>query len=227
MAHKILVVDDEEIIRESLSFVLKKEGYLVEEAENGKAAYDKIVESYFDVVITDLEMPGMKGIQLVEEIQKLNIQTSIIIITAYGSLDTAIAALRNGASDYILKPIEFDEILIKIKRLFEIKDILLENRILKKEIQRTYDYDNIIGKSPLIKNIYDMIETVAETESTVLVTGKSGTGKELVARALHFKSKRKNKAFIPVNCGAISENLIESELFGHKRGAFTGAISDK
>jgi two-component system response regulator PilR (NtrC family) len=126
----------------------------------------------------------------------------------------------------ILKPIEFDEILIKIKRLFEIKDVLLENRILKKEIQRTYDYENIVGKSSLIKNIYDMIETVAETESTVLVTGKSGTGKELVARALHFKSKRKNKAFIPVNCGAISENLIESELFGHNR-SFTGAISDK
>ena len=227
MAHKILVVDDEEIIRESLSFVLKKEGYLVEEAENGKVAYDKIVADSFDVVITDLEMPGMKGIQLVEEIQKLNIQTSIIIITAYGSLDTAISALRNGASDYILKPIEFDEILIKIKKLFEIKDLLLENRILKKEIQRTYDYENIVGKSSLIKNVYDMIDTVAETDSTVLITGKSGTGKELVARALHFKSKRKNKAFIPVNCGAISENLIESELFGHKRGAFTGAISDK
>jgi two-component system response regulator PilR (NtrC family) len=227
MAHKILVVDDEEIIRESLSLVLKKEGYIVEEAENGKAAYDKIVESFFDVVITDLEMPGMKGIQLVEEIQKLNIQTSIIIITAYGSLDTAISALRNGASDYILKPIEFDEILIKIKKLLEIKDILLENRILKKEIQRTYDYENIVGKSPLIRNVYDMIDTVAGTDSTVLITGKSGTGKELVARALHYKSKRKNKAFIPVNCGAISENLIESELFGHKRGAFTGAISDK
>jgi DNA-binding NtrC family response regulator len=227
MAHKILVVDDEDIIRESLSFVLKKEGYEVEEAENGKIAYNKIVESFFDLVITDLEMPGMKGIQLVEEIQKLNIQTSIIIITAYGSMDTAILALRNGASDYILKPIEFDEILIKIKKLFEIKDILLENRILKKEIQRTYDYENIVGKSPLIKNIFDMIETVAETDSTVIITGKSGTGKELVARALHFKSKRKNKAFIPVNCGAISENLIESELFGHKRGAFTGAISDK
>jgi DNA-binding NtrC family response regulator len=227
MAHKILVVDDEEIIRESLSFVLKKEGYLVEEAENGQVAYNKIVADSFDVVITDLEMPGMKGIQLVEEIQKLNIQTSIIIITAYGSLDTAISALRNGASDYILKPIEFDEILIKINRLLEIKDILLENRILKKEIQRTYDYENIVGKSSLIKNVYDMIDTVAETDSTVLITGKSGTGKELVARALHFKSRRKNKAFIPVNCGAISENLIESELFGHKRGAFTGAISDK
>lgn len=227
MAHKILVVDDEEIIRESLSFVLKKEGYVVEEAENGKIAYDKIIADNFDVVITDLEMPGMKGIQLVEEIQKLNIQTAVIIITAYGSLETAIAALRNGASDYILKPIEFDEILIKIKKLLDIKDLLLENRILRKEVQRTYDYENLVGKSSLIKDVYNMIETVAETDSTVLISGKSGTGKELVARALHFKSKRKNKAFIPVNCGAISENLIESELFGHKRGAFTGAISDK
>lgn len=227
MTKKILVVDDEEIIRESLSFVLKKEGYVVEEAENGKAAYDKILAESFDIVITDLEMPGMKGIQLVEEIQKLNIQTSIIIITAYGSLDTAIAALRGGANDYILKPIEFDEILIKVKKLFEVKDLLVENRILRKEIQRTYDYTNFVGKSPLIKNVFDMIETVAETDSTVLITGKSGTGKELAARALHFNSKRKNKAFIPVNCGAISENLIESELFGHKRGAFTGAISEK
>lgn len=227
MSQKILVVDDEEIIRESLSFVLKKEGYTVEEAENGNAAYDKILADSFDIVITDLEMPGMKGIQLIQEIQRLNIQTAVIIITAYGSLDTAISALRNGASDYILKPIEFDEILIKIKKLFEIKDLLLENRILKKEIQRTYDFENIIGKSPLIKNIYEMIDSVADTDSTVLITGKSGTGKELVARALHYKSKRKGKAFIPVNCGAISENLIESELFGHKRGAFTGAISEK
>ena len=227
MSQKILVVDDEEIIRESLSFVLKKEGYIVEEAENGKAAYNKIVDANFDLVITDLEMPVMKGTQLVEEIQKLNIQTSVVVITAYGSLDTAISALRSGASDYLLKPIEFDELLIKIKKLFENKDLLLENRLLKKEIQRSYDYENIVGKSSQIKNVYDMIETVAETDSTVLITGKSGTGKELVARALHFKSKRKNKAFIPVNCGAISENLIESELFGHKRGAFTGAISDK
>jgi len=227
MNERILVVDDEEIIRESLSFVLKKEGYVVEEAENGKAAYDKLLEESFDLVITDLEMPIMKGSQLLEEIKRLNMHTSIVIITAYGSLETAISALRNGASDYILKPIEFDEILIKIKRLFEFKDLLLENRILKKEIQRTYDFENIVGKSGQIKNIYDMIDTVAETDSTVLITGRSGTGKELVARALHFKSKRKNKPFIPVNCGAISENLIESELFGHKKGAFTGAVFDK
>jgi DNA-binding NtrC family response regulator len=227
MPGKILVVDDEEIIRESLSFVLRKEGYEVDEAENGRVAQGKLLEGNYDIVVTDLEMPQMRGIELLEEIKKLNIQTAIIIITAFGSLDTAIAALRAGASDYILKPIEFDELLIKIKRMFEIKDLLLENRILKKEIQRSYDFDNIVGKSPAIKKIYDMIHTVAETDSTVLITGNSGTGKELVAKALHYKSKRKNKPFITVNCGAITENLIESELFGHKRGAFTGAISDK
>lgn len=227
MSGKLLVVDDEEIIRESLSFILRKEGYQVEEAENGKVAYQKLLDDKYDIVITDLEMPQMKGIELLEEIKKLDVHTSIIVITAFGSLDTAISALRAGASDYILKPIEFDEMLIKIKRMFEYKELLLENRILKKEIQRNYDFDNIVGKSLAIKKIYDMIHTVAETDSTVLITGNSGTGKELVARALHYKSRRKNKPFIALNCGAITENLIESELFGHKRGAFTGAISDK
>jgi DNA-binding NtrC family response regulator len=227
MPQKILVVDDEDIIRESLSFVLKKEGYAVEEAENGKAAYDKLLIESFDLVITDIEMPQMKGTQLIEEIEKLNIQTSIIVITAFGSLDTAITALRNGAADYILKPVEFDELLIKVKRLFEVKSLLLENRILKKEIQRNYDFEDIVGRSPSIRKVYEMIQTVAETDSSVMITGKSGTGKELVARSLHFKSRRQNKPFIAVNCGAIAENLIESELFGHKKGAFTGAISDK
>jgi two-component system response regulator PilR (NtrC family) len=227
MPQKILVVDDEDIIRESLSFVLKKEGYAVEEAENGKAAYDKLLVESFDLVITDIEMPQMKGTQLIEEIEKLNIHTSIIVITAFGSLDTAITALRNGAADYILKPVEFDELLIKVKRLFEVKNLLLENRILKKEIQRNYDFEDIVGRSPSIRKVYEMIQTVAETDSSVMITGKSGTGKELVARSLHFKSRRQNKPFIAVNCGAIAENLIESELFGHKKGAFTGAISDK
>jgi DNA-binding NtrC family response regulator len=227
MAQRILVVDDEEIIRESLSFILKKEGYSVEEAENGRAAYEKLLEQSFDLVISDLEMPAMKGTQLLAEIKKLNLQTMVIIITAYGSLDTAITALREGASDYILKPIEFDEILIKIKRIFEMKQLLLENQILRKEVQRNYDFGAFVGKSNAIKRIYDVIDTVADTESTTLITGKSGTGKELVARALHNKSRRKDKPFIAINCGAISENLIESELFGHKRGAFTGAVSDK
>jgi two-component system response regulator PilR (NtrC family) len=227
MAHKILVVDDEEIIRDSLCYILEKEGYDVDKAENGKIAYDKMIANHFDLVITDIEMPVMRGTELLEKIKTLNVQTSVIVITAFGSLETAITALRNGASDYILKPVEFDELLIKTKRLFEVRDLLLENRVLREEIHRKYDFENIVGKANSIKKVYEMIEAVAETDSTVLISGNSGTGKELVARALHYKSHRKNKPFVAVNCGAISENLIESELFGHKKGAFTGAISDK
>lgn len=227
MSQKILVVDDEDIIRDSLSYILKKEGYEVEEAENGKTAFDKIKETHFDLVITDIEMPVMKGTELLEKTRKMDINTAVIIITAFGSLDTAITALRNGASDYILKPVEFDELLIKVNKLFEIKELLIENKILRDEINRKYDFEKIIGKSAAIKRVFDMVSAVAATDSTVLITGNSGTGKELVARALHFNSPRKSKPFIAVNCGAISENLIESELFGHKKGAFTGAISDK
>ncbi|MCK9210998.1 MAG: sigma-54 dependent transcriptional regulator [Ignavibacteriaceae bacterium] len=227
MSGKILVVDDEKDINDSLSFILGKEGYLVEQAENGKVAYDKILNDYYDLVITDIEMPMMKGTELLEKISAITPQTSVIMITAYGSLETTIKALRNGAQDYILKPIEFDEILFKIKRLFEMKSLISENQLLRKEIQRNYDFSELVGKSQAMQKVFEMIQTVAETESTVLITGNSGTGKELVARAIHFNSKRKNKPFVAVNCGAISENLIESELFGHKRGAFTGAISDK
>jgi len=227
MSNSILVVDDEQIIRESLSYILKKEGYEVEEAENGKVAHNILKERSFDLVITDLEMPEMKGTELLEEIKKLNIQTTTVVITAYGSLESAISALRNGASDYILKPVEFDELLIKVKKLFEIKELLIENKILRKELQRDFSVNNIIGKSNAIKQIFTMIDAVADTDSTVLISGNSGTGKELVARALHFNSKRSSKRFVAVNCGAISDNLIESELFGHKKGAFTGAITDK
>ncbi len=227
MPEKILVVDDEDIIRESLSYILSKEGYVVDEAENGKVALDKILDNYYDLVITDLEMPVMKGIELLENLSTAAVQTASIVITAYGSLDTAIKALRHGASDYILKPVEFDDLLIKVNRLFEIKKLIAENRLLRKEVQRNFDFVNLVGKSSAMQKIFETSETVADTDSTVLITGNSGTGKELVARAIHQNSKRKNKPFLAVNCGAISENLIESELFGHKRGAFTGAISDK
>jgi two-component system response regulator PilR (NtrC family) len=227
MSSKILVVDDEDIIRESLSYTLRNENYEVDEAANGKEAYSKLKESSYDLVITDIEMPEMKGTELLKEISAMNLQTSSIVITAYGSLETAISALRSGASDYILKPVEFDELLIKVKRLFEVRELLLENRVLRKELQREYDYSNIIGKSTAITQVFDIIKAVANTDSTVLIAGNSGTGKELVAKALHFNSSRKHKPFIAVNCGAISENLIESELFGHKKGAFTGAITDK
>jgi two-component system response regulator PilR (NtrC family) len=227
MSNKILVVDDEDIIRESLSYTLRNENYEVEEAANGKEAYSKLKESSYGLVITDIEMPEMKGTELLKEISAMNLQTSSIVITAYGSLETAISALRSGASDYILKPVEFDELLIKVKRLFEVRELLLENRVLRKELQREYDYSNIIGKSTAITQVFEVIKAVADTDSTVLIAGNSGTGKELVAKALHFNSHRNHKPFIAVNCGAISENLIESELFGHKKGAFTGAITDK
>ncbi len=227
MAGRILVVDDEDIIRESLSYILKKEGYYVEEAPDGKAAYEKILEEPFDVVISDLEMPRMRGIDLLENISKASPQTSVLIITAYGSLDTAIEALRRGATDYILKPVEFEEIILKLRRLFNNRKLLIENQLLRKEAQRHFNFSQLIGQSSAIQKIYEMIQTVAETDSTVLITGNSGTGKELVARALHFNSKRKNKPFVAVNCGAISETLIESELFGHKKGSFTGAVNDK
>ncbi|NUN10562.1 MAG: sigma-54-dependent Fis family transcriptional regulator [Ignavibacteriaceae bacterium] len=227
MAYKILVVDDEDIIRDSISFILKKEGYVVEEAENGLIAYEKLQKDFFDLVITDIEMPQMKGIELLEKGSLIATQTAFVVITAYGSLDTAIRALRSGASDYILKPIEFDELLFKLKKLFDLKSIISENNMLKRELQRDYDFSRIIGKSRSMQKVFDMIKMVSQTDSTVLITGNSGTGKELVARAIHVNSAREKKPFLAINCGAISENLIESELFGHKKGAFTGAITDK
>jgi two-component system response regulator PilR (NtrC family) len=227
MAENILVVDDEEIIRDSLSFVLKKEGYKVQGVSNGKAALDLMRELSFDVVLTDLEMPEMKGLELLEEVSRRSPETLVVIITAYGSIESAIAALRKGAVDYILKPVDFDELLLKITRLLEDRKLAVENRFLRRELHRQYDFAKIIGKSASMGKVFDTIRKVATTDGTVLITGKSGTGKELVARAIHFNSKRKERPFLPVNCGAIPENLFESELFGHKRGAFTGASMDR
>ncbi len=227
LAERILVVDDEEIIRDSISFILEKEGFSVDQAANGREGLDKLLANSYDLVISDIEMPRMNGIDLLKNAINLSPDLTFIIITAFGSLDTAISALRAGASDYILKPIEFDELTIKINRLLETRKLIAENRLLKKEVQRQFDYDRLIGKSAAMKKMFDMITTVAAHDSTVLITGNSGTGKELIARAIHHNSKRKNKSFVAVNCGAISENLIESELFGHKKGAFTGAVSDK
>ncbi len=227
MADRILVVDDEQIIRESIAFILHGEGYSVSEAVNGREALSKIQSEPFDLVITDLEMPEMKGIELLEAAAHVSPETVFVIITAYGSLETAIAALRKGASDYILKPIEFDELLVKIRRLLDYKRLMVENNLLRREVNREYGFEHIIGKSPAMLQVFDAIQRVAATDSTVLITGKSGTGKELVARAIHFNSPRQGKPFITVNCGALTETLIESELFGHKKGAFTGAVADK
>jgi len=227
MADSILIVDDEEIIRESLSFVLAKEGFRVQDAANGRLALDMIREQTFDLVITDLEMPEMKGIELLEQVALHSPETLVVIVTAYGSIDTAIAALRKGAVDYILKPVEFDELIVKINRLLSSRRLTVENKLLRGELHRQYNFDQIIGQSPAMQRVFDTIKKVAVTDGTVLVNGRSGTGKELVARAIHFNSKRSTRPFVAVNCGAVVETLFESELFGHRRGAFTGATMDK
>jgi DNA-binding NtrC family response regulator len=227
VATKILVVDDEQLIRESLVFILNKENYDVDEAENGSLALEKIRKESYDLVITDIEMPELKGVELLKKIREVSPQTFVVIITAYGSLDTAIAALRSGAYDYILKPLEFDDLLHRIRRMAEHKKLILENISLRQELHREYDFQNIVGNSHAMKKVFDLIKKVAKTDGTVLITGKSGTGKEIVARAIHYNSNRASGRFVAINSGAIVETLFESELFGHKRGSFTGAVSDK
>lgn len=227
MTARILVVDDEEIIRDSMSYILEKEGHDVETAQNGLEALNKAEKKPFDIVITDLEMPELKGIELLEKLQQITPETFVLIITAYASIETAIAALRKGASDYIIKPLEFDDIIFRINRLLQHRKLERENKLLRQELHHTYDFEQIIGKSPAMARIYNTIKKVAQTDGTVLITGKSGTGKELIARAIHYNSKRKDNYFMAINTGAIVENLFESELFGHKRGSFTGATNDK
>ncbi len=227
MSERILIADDEELIRESLSFVLRKEGYEVDEAENGKQAFDKVTRTPYDIVITDIEMPEMRGTELLEKIAQRSPQTFVIIVTAYASIETAVDALRKGAYDYILKPIEFDDLIFRIKKLLAHRDLALENTLLRQELNRHYDFDKIIGQSAAMQKVFQTIKKVATSDGTVLISGKSGTGKELVARAIHYNGKRQHKRFAAINCGAIVETLFESELFGHKKGSFTGAVADK
>ncbi|MBM4169199.1 MAG: sigma-54-dependent Fis family transcriptional regulator [Ignavibacteria bacterium] len=227
MAQRILVVDDEQIIRESLSFVLKKEGFEVDEAANGGEALTMQDARPYDLVITDIEMPEMRGIDLLEHVAKHTPETFVIIITAFGSLESAVTALRRGAYDYVLKPIDFDDMLHRIRKLLDHRALAHEITLLRKELNRSYDFDQIIGQSPSMKKVYQVIQRVAASEGTVLITGKSGTGKELVARAIFANGLRRNRRFVTINCGAIVDTLFESELFGHKKGSFTGATADK
>lgn len=227
MSFRILIADDEKAIRESIKTVLEEEGYSTVVAADGKEALEMLKSQNIDIVITDIKMPVIDGIELLDKGSKISPDTFFIIMTAYASVHTAIEALRNGAFDYLIKPVEFDDILIRLKRLTDFKKLELENKFLRKRISADTGYQNIIGESKAIKNVYSLVDKVAATNSNVLISGKSGTGKELVAKAIHNNSKRKENIFLPVNCGAISENLIESELFGHKKGSFTGAIEEK
>lgn len=217
MPVKILIVDDEKPIRDSLKMVLDDEGYTTDVAGDGEEALHKIQAENFDIVITDIKMPKLDGIQLLETTSKISPETFFMIMTAYASVKTAIDALRQGAYDYSIKPIEFDDLILRVKRLVEYKKLALENKFLRQKISSDRGFINLIGKSEPMKKVFSMITQVAPTNSNILIFGKSGTGKELVAKAIHYNSKRQDKIFLPINCGAISENLIESELFGHKK----------
>jgi len=224
---RVLVVDDEENFRHILSVILKKEKYEVDTASNGNEALQKISSDAFDQVLCDIRMPGMDGLDFLKEVQKIEAGTSVIMMSAYGTLDTAIEAMKQGAYDYISKPFKPDEVILTLRKAEERERLRKEIELLRKEIKKEYSFDNIVSKNEAMQRIFEVIQKVAQYKSTVLITGESGTGKEVVARTLHHQSDRSQRPFIPVNCGAIPENLLESELFGHSKGAFTDAIRTK
>ena len=224
---RILVVDDERSMREVLFSILKKEGYDVTVTDGGEAAIEAVRREAFDAIITDVRMPKVDGLQVLKAAKELSPNTVVIMITAFGSSETAVEAMKLGAYDYITKPFKYDEATLNIKRALERKRLRDENLDLKRKLETHYRFENIIGKSPKIVEVFDTIRKIADSLSTVMITGESGTGKELVAQAIHFNSHRRDKAFVSVNCGAIPEGLMESELFGHVKGAFTGAVANK
>jgi two-component system response regulator AtoC len=220
---KILVVDDEAIIRESLRDWLSDAGHSVLTAENGSQALEIIQREKPAVAIADLVMPGMDGIELMKRTKELAADTMFIIITAYGSIPTAVAAVREGAYDYIEKPFSPERVELLVEKLSERQRLVEENIALRQELEERYCFEDIITKSPKMKQIIELIKVVAKSNTTVLITGESGTGKELVARAIHSQSRRRDRPFVPVSCAALPESLLSSELFGHEKGAFTGA----
>jgi len=229
MAQKpsILVVDDEAAMRESLRDWLMEDGYEVALASSGKNAITMATEKNFDVILLDLKMPGMDGLEALRGLKDVSPQTEILMMTAYATVDTAVHAMKEGAFDYLVKPFDPEEIEIQIKKIIAHKELILENILLRKKLEEKYQFDEIIGRSDPMQEIFDLIGRVAPTDSTVLITGESGTGKELVAQALHGNSSRCYMPFIAVSCGALPDSLLESELFGYEKGAFTGAENTK
>lgn len=227
MPERILIVEDETEQRELLSRILHYDGYTVIEVDTGMRAVKLAEKEPFDLVLSDLKLPGMDGIEVIERISKSNPQVAGIIVTGFGNIDSAIKAIRLGICDYIKKPYEVDELRHAVKRALELKVLKNENLMMKTQLKRKYSFDNIVGKHPKMMEVFRLIEKVSATDSTVLITGESGTGKELVARAIHYNSPRREKCLVPVNCAAIPETLLESELFGHVKGAFTGAITNR
>jgi two-component system response regulator PilR (NtrC family) len=227
MKARILVVDDEESIREFLEIMLKKEGFEVTLAEDGKRAQEILKKKSFEMVISDLQMPNVSGIELLKFTKDLNPDIVFMIITAFGTTETAVEAMKLGAYDYITKPFKIDEVRILSHHALKSKRLETENIQLKKELNKENSFSNIVGNSQAMHKIYDLVQRVSQTATNVLITGESGTGKELIAKAIHYNGPLKDKPFVTVNCGAIPENLMESEMFGHKKGSFTGAHVDK
>jgi len=229
MEHKgnIHIVDDEPIIHEVLGDLLSSEGYAVVNSANGEEALEKHSSQKFDLILLDLLMPGMDGIEVLKLLKKREPRSIIIIITAYASVESAISAMKIGAFDYIQKPFKHDELLLTVERAIEHKNLQEENLRLKDELKRKFSFENIIGKSKVMQNVFETIKASAPTRSTILIQGESGTGKELVARAIHQNSDRASFPFIIVNSGSLPPDLLESHLFGHVKGAFTGAVSLK
>lgn len=223
----ILLADDEDTLRTNLAEVLKDEGFDVIACADGSEALRALKAGAVDAIITDLRMPGVCGMDLIDHANKLAPDASIIVITAFGEVETAVAAMKKGARDYLCKPLIFDELIFKLKRLLAHRDLAKQNKILHEQIRKTYAYEEIVGQSPAMQAIVEMIKRIAHTTSNVLIGGASGTGKEVLARALHYSGITRDKPFIAVNCGALVDTLVESQLFGYRRGAFTGADTDR
>jgi two-component system response regulator PilR (NtrC family) len=224
---RVLVVDDEKSMRDLLSITLEKEGYDVLTAAGGEAAIEALRRDATDAVITDLRMPKVDGLQVLRAATEISPDVAVIVITAVASTETAVEAMKLGAYDYITKPFKLDEVSLIVRNALERKRLRDENLYLRKQLETQHRFENIIGKSGRILEVFDTIRKISDSPSTAMITGESGTGKELVARAIHFNSLRRDKPFVSVNCGAIPEGLMESELFGHVRGAFTGAVANK
>jgi two-component system, NtrC family, response regulator PilR len=224
---RILIADDEESMREFLSIMLHREGYKVDAAADGAQAVARLKEHTYDLVISDIKMPRLDGFQLLSNVKARTPETAVIMITAFSSTEEAVDAMKQGAYDYITKPFNNEEIRLIVRNALERKTLRQENTELKKELGKRLSFCSLVGKSRCMQELYDLIQKVAVSRVNVLITGESGTGKELVAKAIHFNSDRRDKPFIPINCGAIPENLLESELFGHEKGSFTGAVQQK
>ncbi len=223
LAGRLLVVDDQKNMRATTAMVLRQAGYLVDEAEDGAAALKRLEGDSYDVVLTDLRMPDVDGMEVLRTVRQVAPETEVIVMTAYGTIESAVEAMRRGAHDFIAKPFKEDELLLRAAKAVEKRRLVGQVSVLSGEFRRRFGLDHIIGRSAGLREVLDRVVKVAPSDATVLITGESGTGKEVVARALHVASRRGDRPFVPVNCAAITETLLESELFGHARGAFTGA----